>query len=442
MPISTGLRLSLNDLREKASQDYKDNVIQIDEDTDIGAFAQPILSYRTIQNEFCNALINRIVYVQLETKLFNNPLRVLEGDKMPLGYSGEEIFINPAEGRDYNGDDFAGLLRKYEMDVKVQYQNINLDRQYSVTINRQALKKAFVSWSELENFISGITNSLYNGAYIDQYNFTKNIVAGAYKDNKAVIETVSNINTEANANEFLTKARALYLNFQAPSSEYNAWSKCGGYGNPINTFTEAKDIVFLIRNDIGAYLDVNSLANAFNIDKKVLLGNVIYVNNFDYTVKGQKIFDGSNIIGIMADKSWFRIKEQDMWVDDFYNANNRTLQTYLNVIKMYNFSLFANGVIFATDTPDVTISGLDFNKPDGVTVSMGSTLELDLDVTPVTANTPTITYESGNKSYFTVAADPSNNRKCIITPVGPGSTTLKAKAGSVETTVNVTITSE
>lgn len=342
MSIKTGLMLSLNDLREKASQDYKDNVIEINENTDIGQFANPIINIRSIQNEFCNALINRIVYSQLETKLFRNPLKVLEGDKMPLGYAGQEIFINPAEGRDFNGDDFAGLLKKYESDVKVQYHNINLDRQYPVTINRQSLKKAFISWTALEEFISGITNSLYNGAYIDQYQYTKNIVAGAYKDNMAQIKLIDEPTTESKAKSFITQARTLFLNFQSPSSNYNAWKKCGGYGRPINTFTSPEDIVFIIRNDIGSYLDVNVLANAFNIDKTTLLGNILYVDNFDFITKGQKVYDGSNILGIMADKSWFRIKEQDMWVDDFYNANNRTLQTYLNVIKLYNFSLFAN----------------------------------------------------------------------------------------------------
>lgn len=440
--ISQGLKLSLNDLREKASQDYKDNIIEIDDNTDIGQFASPIISIRTLQNEFCSSLIQRIVYTQFELKLFKNPLRVLEGDRMPLGYSGQEIFVNPAEGRDFDGNDFAGLLKKYESDVKVQYHNINLDRQYPVTISRQALKKAFTSWGDLEEFITAITNSLYNGTFIDQFKYTKNVIAGAYKDNKAQIEKITSISTEAQAKEFITKARTLFLNFQTPSSKYNAWSKCGGYGKPINTFTEPENIVFVIRNDLQAYLDVNVLANAFNIDKTTLLGNIISVDNFDFVDNsGNVIYDGSNILGLIADKSWFRIKEQDMFVDDFYNANNRTLQTYLNVIKMYNFSLFANGVIFATDNPVVAISGLDFNKPNGISiVATDDPLTVEVGVTPVTSNTPTITYTSSDTSACTVTEDPTDNRKCVITPVAAGTSTITATAGNVTATVTVTVT--
>ena len=40
-----------------------------------------------------------------------------------------------------------------------------------------------------------------------------------------------------------------------------------------------------------------------------------------------------------------------MYLDEFYNANNRTWQYYLNLTKMYGYSLFANGIILATAQP-------------------------------------------------------------------------------------------
>ena len=51
-------------------------------------------------------------------------------DRIPLGYAGQEIYINPAKGRQYDVNDFAGLLVKYEADVKVQYTSVNMDLQY------------------------------------------------------------------------------------------------------------------------------------------------------------------------------------------------------------------------------------------------------------------------------------------------------------------------
>ena len=79
------------------------------------------------------------------------------------------------------------------------------------------------------------------------------------------------------------------------------------------------------------------------MDKTSLMGKIIGVRNFDiYGDDGTKVYDGSAILGIMADRRWFKIKSQDKELDSFYNANNRTWQYYYNIVKMYNFSLFAN----------------------------------------------------------------------------------------------------
>ena len=356
---------------------YHQYIPIIDENTSISTLAEPILSVPAVANEFMSMLVNRIVYTQFETKLYNNPLRVLEGDRIPLGFAGQEVFTNPAKGRKYNVNDFAGLLQKYEADVKVQYTSVNSDLQYPVTVSRHKLKQAFVSWDSLERFIDELSNSLYNGAYIDEYRFTKNLISSAYMSNQVQIRTTSAITTRALAREFTVQARTLYLNMQSPSSEYNAWNKLGGEGRPVTTWTNPEDIVFIIRNDVRSYLDVMSLANAFNLDKATLLGNIITVDNFDqYDDEGNKIYDGSAIIGFIGDKSWFRIKRQDMFLDEFYNANNRTWQYYLNLTKMYNYSLFANGVVIATEQPTVHMTSMSFVETGPVSVTVGEELKL------------------------------------------------------------------
>ena len=356
MAVTEGLKNSLNAIREISSEIYHRYVPVIEDDTSIAQFATPILENTDVRDEFLSNLIKRIVYTQFEIKYFRNPLQVLEGDSIPLGYRGQEIYVNPAKGRKFNAEDFAGLLAKYTADVKVQYMDVNMDIQYPLTVLRSTLKQAFVSWGDLESFIDQLSNSLYNGCYIDEYRYTKNIIASAYKQNYAIIEQITAPNTKELAKDFITKARTLFLNFQTPSSNYNSWKKVKTTDQyPIITWTEPENIVFMVRNDIRAFIDVNVLADAFNMDKTTLLGNILTVDNFDvYNDDGEKIYDGSNIVGMIADKRWFRIKPQDRFLDTFYNPNNRTMQYYLNNIKMYNFSLFANGVIFATALPTTT----------------------------------------------------------------------------------------
>lgn len=439
MSIPEGLRTSLNSIRETSIQNntlYHRYVPEILPTSDIGSFASPILDNPNVMNEFMNVLVQRIVYTQVDIKLFNNPLRVLEGDRIPLGSIGQEIFINPAKGRKFNVDDFAGLLAKYEADVKVQYHHLNSDLQYCVTITRAKLKDAFVSWSTLENFIDGLTQSLYNGAYIDQYNMTKGLVSSAYASNQVRVQVISNPNTEALAKEFITKARTMFLNMQTPTPNFNAWRQVGGYGRDILTWSNPEDIVFLVRNDIGAYLDVNVLAQTFNIDRSVLLGNIIYVNDFnEYDNEGKLIFDGSAIVGMIADKSWFRIKEEETTMDEFYNANNRTWQYYLNVTRMYSYSLFANAVVFATSLPSVPVTEISFEET-APKVTVGNNIILKVATTPAQTTSP-ITFTSGTTANATVSK--IDNRTAVVRGVKAGTSVITAKSGNITGTVTVTV---
>ena len=435
--MNNALKQSLNAIREISSTIYHEYVPIIDDSTDISAFAEPILNYPVVYNEFCDVLVNKLVYSQFESMTFENPLRVLDGDRIPLGYAGENTYVNPAKGRSFNVDDFAGLLVKYEAQVKVQYFTVNTDLQYCVTVARQQLKKAMTSWDNLAEFITSLSNSLYNGAYIDMFRFTKNIITGAYKENRAVIETVSAISDETTAKAFVERARELYLNFQLPSTQYNAWAKNGGAGDPITTWTRPEDIVIVIKNSLRAKLDVDVLASAFNIDRATLLGNIIAVDNFDsYDDEGNRVFDGSAIVGGIFDKAWFKIKTQDMFMENFYNANNRTMQYYLNVIRMYSMSLFANGVIFATSQPTVPADSLKFVETSA-TVAAGEDIVLHVETTPYTAN-PTLTYTTSADTYADVGSE--TGKFITVSGVAAGSATITVTDGTNTATISVTVT--
>ena len=441
--LPKGLQNSLNAIREISSTIYHQYVPVIEDNTDIGTFASPILNVPEVQNEFISALINRIVYTQVVTKSFNNPLRGLEGAVMPLGYAGQEIYVNPGKATQYNVNDTAGLLQKYEADVKVQYLVKNMDLQYKVSVVRTKLKEAFVTWEALDQFISGLSQSLYNGMYIDEYRYTKALVSSAYANNGVIVETVSTspVASADAAKAFITKAREYFLNFQTPSTAYNSWAKVGGAGRPVTTWSNPEDIVMIIRNDIRSYLDVNVMAAAFNIDSATLLGNIYLVDNFDvYSDEGTKVFDGSAIYGMIADRNWFKIKPVDQFMEEFYNPNNRMRTFFLNNIKMYEYSLFANGVIFASGEATVNPTAFKF-KVGGeykTSITITEATDVEVETTPFAANA-SITYASSASSYATVAKKDSQNKVITITPVADGSANITATVGDVTGTLAVTV---
>ena len=430
------LKQSLNALREISSTIYHEYIPVIDDSTDISAFAEPIMTYPVVYNEFCDVLVNKLVYSQFKTMTFNNPLRVLEGDRIPLGYAGEHVYTNPAKARGFNVNDFAGVLMKYESDTKVEYHTVNSDVQYCVTVSRQQLKKAMTSWENLAEFITQLSNSLYNGCYIDEFRWTKNIISGAFKENRAQYKKITAVTNESTAKAFVEEARKYFLNFQLPSTEFNAWAKNGGAGRPITTWSRPEDIILVVRNDIRAKIDVQSLAAAFNLPYADFLGNVITVDNFDaYDDDGTKVFDGSAIVGGIFDKSFFKIKTQDMFMENIYNPNNRTMQYYLNVIRMYNMSLFANGVIFATSDPTVPATKLAFVETSA-SVDAGEDIILHVETTPFTAN-PTLSYSSSATTYATVGSE--TGKYITVHGEAAGSATITVTDGTNTATISVTV---
>lgn len=439
MGPSQSLVDSLNAIREQTVKDgkvYHQYVPVITNTTSIGEFATPILSNTEVANEFISQLIKRIVYTAVEIKNFNNPLSFLEKETMPLGYSGQEIYVNPVKGRQMNPNDFAGLLQKYEADVKVQYTQVNMDIQYPVSITREKLRSAFVSWNSLNSFIDGITSALYNAAYIDRFKFTKLMVSNAYRENRVRVQTISAVTNESTAKAALKAARTAYLNFQAPSTEFNAWNQVGGYGEPITTWSNPDDVVILIKNSVLATMDVDALASLFHRENAQMLGRVVGVDSFDvYNDAGEKIFDGSAIQFIMADRSWFNIRMQDFAFDEFYNANSRSWQYYLNQVFMYNYSLFSNAIVFASSQPTVPATEIEV-KDDTVTVTAGQTAKTTFTLTPA-ESTSTVTASSSDSTKATASV---SGKIVTISGVAAGSATitLTAEAG-VTDTISVTV---
>ena len=440
MNPSAGLVTALNKMREM-SVDSGDIFHQyfpiVDSSTNIGEWGAPMFgnNYQAVQESFFG-LLKQIAYVATVTRTFNNPLAQLEGENMPLGWAGEETYINPVQGRQFDVNDFAGILQKYEADVKVQYLTINMDLQYPVTLTRDKIRTAFNSWRDLEEFINGIVNALYNGAYIGMFNYTKALISSAFKENKAQYIKVTTPSNEATGKAFIKKLRELYTLFQLPSQSYNAWAKVGGNGKPVTTWCAPEDIVVMLRADIVATVDVDVLAAAFNMDKANFIGRLITVDNFDiYADDGEKVYDGQHILGFIGDKAWFKIKQQDMALDMWFNPNNRSWQYYLNVVRMYNYSLFANGVIIANDDPVVDATAVAVDKAT-VSVAEGATATVTATLTPFTS-TAVISAASSAEGKATVAV---TGNVITITGVDAGSATITVTAtNSDSTTATATI---
>lgn len=436
---SSGLQTALNKMREMSVDSgsiYHQYVPVVTDSTTIGEFGAPILDTQNlnVMNDFVS-LLKKVVYTAVYNKTFNSPLAQLEGERMPLGQFIESAYINPAKARGFNVNDFAGLLQKYDAEVATEYYSVNSDLQYSVTITRDKIRNAFTSWDNLEALISGYINSLYNGAYIQRYVATKGLLTAAYTANKIQYTTISDVTDEQTAKALIRQLRAAFSKFQIPSTKYNAWEKVKGDRMALKTWSDPQDIVVMISADIESLVDVEVLAAAFNMDKTDFLGRVIVVDDFSiYNDDGTVAVDGSAIKAAIMDRAWFRIKTQDFAMDEFFNPSNRTWQYFLNDVRMVNYSLFANALVFATSAPTVNATDLDIDTAS-VTLKAGETVKVPFEITPANA-TSTISVTSSASTY---ASGSVSGRDIIVEGKAEGSATLTVAANGHSDTISVTV---
>ena len=121
---------------------------------------------------------------------------------------------------------------------------------------------------------------------------------------------------------------------------------------------------------------------------------------------------------------------------NFIIGNNRTWQYYLNVVRMYSYSLFSNGIVFCTSAPSVPATTLKFNEISPSVVA-GAKITLSLTTTPFTAN-PTITFSSGTEAKATVSK--IDDKHVEVTGVEAGTSVITATDGTHSATVTVTVT--
>ena len=437
---SSGLQTALNAMREMSVESgsiYHQYVPVVTDSTTIGEFGVPILDSQNlnVMNDFVS-LLKKVVYTAVYNKTFNNPLASLEGERMPLGQFIEDAYVNPAKPVGFDVNDFAGLLEKYEAEVAVQYLSVNSDMQYKVTLTRDKIRNAFTSWDNLESLISGYINSLYNGAYSQRYTATKGLVTAAYTGNNVQYQVIDNPTDEQSAKALIRQLRAAFSKMQVPSTKFNAWNKVKGGRLALKTWSDPEDAVVLISADVEALVDVEVLAAAFNMSKADFLGRVIVVDDFNiYNDDGTVAVDGSAIKAMIADRAWFKIKTQDFAMDEFFNANNRCWTYFLNDVRMVNFSLFANALVFATSAPTVHATDIEAEESTA-TVVAGSKVTVPFELTPPNA-TDTVTASSSAEGKATVAV---KGKTVEITGVEAGDATITLTANGHTDTIAVTVT--
>lgn len=389
--LTTSAADILNVIRNNASVDYRNYVPKADANDveSVRTIGAIIMDYPALQNEFLNALVNRIGRVMLTSKMYSNPIAFFKKGVLEYGESIEEIFVNIAKVQEFNPEIAEQeVFKRVVPDVRAAFHIMNYQKFYKATVTQEQLKQAFLSWDGVTDLIARIVDSMYTGANYDEFLVMKYLLARHILDGRVYPVTVPTVNAE-NAKAIVTAVKAVSNKLTFMNSECNPAA--------VRTFTEKTDQYMIVNSVFDATMDVNVLASAFNMDKAEFLGHRVLIDGFgDLDVaRLDEIFAGdptynkpsqveltalNAIPAVIVDKDWFMVFDMLTQFTEQYNGQGLYWNYFYHVWKTFSVSPFANSVLFVPGTPSVisvAVSPTTASVPKGGSASLSAVVDTE-----------------------------------------------------------------
>ena len=333
---------------ELASQEYKDRVPVATQDN-IGNIEEIISTYPSAKNEFINVLTNQVAKQLFFSKAYENPYKLFNRGMLPFGKSIESIFVDIIKGKQRTHETTAtnlasDLLARETPNVKVEYYSENFRHQYKTTITDEELKGAF----RAENGLSSMTGRILQAPLTSiEYDMQEMVLHALpeLKGGKATIaKTAYTAMTEEQKAKILVKTiKSEVIKMGFLNNKHN--------GQGVMTFSRPQDLVVFLDPDMMANIDVELLAQAFNISKAEVPLHVLPVPQFTKrtVTPGQSsqpatvtYAEDTDCLAIIVDKDAIQIYETLNSSESFRNPQGIYTNIFFNRWGIMAACNFAN----------------------------------------------------------------------------------------------------
>ena len=328
---------------------FKERIEPLFEESELSKFGEALASYVPGANAFMYELINQIGRIQVNYRTFTSPLKLVKKGMLENGDTIEDIYVEPIKPMLYESevpnDNPGDVWQTFKPKTDVVYYSENKQFVYPLTLNQDILKKAFRSYADLDKYVAGAMQGMYNGDEIDDYELTVKLLENAYTNNYAYKVHVDAIADESTAKAFATSVNGLIERLKFPSRTYN--------GAGVKSWANPEDMLLITTPEVAKYIDVNVLAYAFNMDKAELMGRKVIVDKLP-----------NNVVAMLVDKEAFQVWDTLIDVTSTgLNARHLTTNYYLHHHGIFAICPYYPMIAFTTETVSsasaVAISGAD-----------------------------------------------------------------------------------
>ncbi len=264
------------------SQEFKDRIGTVTA-KNMHKIADIITTYPTAKNEFVTVLTNQVAKQRFFNKAYENPYKLFKKGILPYGKSIESIFVDIVKGKDRTRQTTAtnlasDLLGRQAPNVKIEYYSENKQMQYLATISDEELKGAFRNENGLSELTSRILQAPLNSAEYDDFLLVKHALSHLKGAEVKIGKTeYDKLTLQAKAQSLVTAIKSYILKMKFLSNNYN--------GQGVMTYSKPNELVCFVPTDLLAVMDVQLLAQAFNVSYDQINLHVLPIDYFEKCTK-------------------------------------------------------------------------------------------------------------------------------------------------------------
>ena len=392
----------VNAIRNNNSNYYKDYVPAITDVSELRGIGKIIMDVPALQNEFLNALVNRIAIVRITSKMFDNPWARFKKGYLEYGEVIEEVFVDLTRVYQFDPEDAEDtLFKRVPPDVRAAFHVMNYQKFYKVTIERQRLAKAFLSATGMNDLITYIMTSIYTSAAYDEFLTMKYMLARNILNGRLYPVEIPAV-SKANMNDIVSTVKGISNLIEFPNRLYNSAH--------VFQHTDKNNQYLVINAKFDAQMDVNVLASAFNMDKASFMGQRVLVDSFgslDNDRLAELFADDPNYVAIesaelealdslplcLVDENFWMIYDNLNEFREVENGQGLYWNYFYHQWKTFSTSPYSNAILFVPETPEIDSVAV---APSSATVAAGTSLALTTTVTASGYAPQEVTYTSNN----------------------------------------------
>ena len=379
-------------IARKAVEQAGDGSINISGTTEtIHNIGDYILSYTPAANAYINALVNRIGFVIISSKMYTNPWADFKKGRLEYGETVEEIFVNLCRPYQFSPSKAEqDVFKRTIPDVRAAFHTMNFQKYYPITISDDQLRQAFLSWQGITDLIAAIVEMVYASASTDEFLMMKYMLARCIINGDIQGVKIPTAN-KANAVDVATAFRQMARTLTYQSDKYSI--------SGVTTHTNIEDQYLIITAEFEAVMDLNVLAAAYNLDYTDFIGRVIGVDSFidmdwkrlqdlftdetgavdpsfhQWTAEEIAILQG--VPAVMTARNFWQIWDNFEKMTENYNGKGLYWNYNYHVWKTFSISPFAQAIAYsdvAAGITSVTVTPTTATLPKGADLVLTATV--------------------------------------------------------------------